>query len=176
MARLWHSDVRAAMTLLPPEGDDLAAEEGFPSLPSPRRGSQTANQRGAGAKAFHKGQHVCRGQAVLRCRSNVMCHRFAALPDSVTGTAPLASWRRCTRGCYAPQPFLIGLRQDASLGSPSAKESKTTDQWIKPLRGIQLHAMARIPLDSVVSVPYDSNIEHAFVFAGRPKLLAAEAA
>jgi hypothetical protein len=78
-----------------------------------------------------------------------MCHRFAGSPT---------------------------LLQDASLGSPSAKESKTADHWTKPLRDIQQHAMARIPLDSVISSRYESSIEHVFVFTNRPKLLAAEAA
>lgn len=40
--------------------------------------------------------------------------------------------------------------------------------WGTQLSGdIQQHAMARIPLDSFVSIPYDGSIEHVFVFAGR---------
>ena len=147
MSRLWHQRYQRSDSTAATGRDDLAVEEGFPSLPSPRRGLQTANQRGAGAKAFHKGQHGCQRQAVLRCRSNVMCHRFAGSP---------------------------AIRQDASKGSSYGKRARPLGTQLHD--DIQQHAMARIPLDSVVSIPYDSSIEHAFVFAGRPKLLAAGAA
>lgn len=137
------------MTLLPPEGMTWLLKRASRVCLRRAEARRAANQRGAGAKAFHKGQHGCQRQAALRCRSNVMCHRFAGSPT---------------------------LRQDASIGSPSAKESKTADHWTKPLRDIQQHAMARTPLDSVMSSRYESCIEHAFVFTGRPKLLVAEAA
>ena len=90
MSRLWHQRYQRSDSTAATGRDDLAVEEGFPSLPSPRRGLQTANQRGAGAKAFHKGQHGCQRQAAPRCHSNVMCHRFAAFPDSVAEKRP---WR-----------------------------------------------------------------------------------
>lgn len=176
MARLWRSDIRAAMTLLPPEGMTWLLKRASRICLRRAEARRVANQRGAGAKAFHKGQHGRHQQAALHHHGKALCHRFTALPDSVTGTALLAPWRRCTRGRHAPQLFLSALRQDASIGSPSAKESKTADHWTKPLRDIQQHAMARTPLDFVMSSRYESSIEHAFVFAGRPKLLAAEAA
>ena len=71
------------------------------------------------------------------------------------------------------QPLLSAIRQDASKGSSYGKRARPLGTQLHD--DIQQHAMARIPLDSVVSIPYDSSIEHAFVFAGRPKLLAAEA-
>lgn len=169
------SDIREAIALLPPEGMTWLL----------KRASRACLRRA----------EACRQpiREVMKRRCSIgtarmpttscpslpqQCHvpPLCGFPGFRCGEASLASWRRCTRDCHAPQPFLPALRQDASLGSPSAKESKTANHWTKPLRDIQLHAMARTHLDSVMSSRYESSIEHAFVFTGRPKLLAAETA
>ena len=146
MAMPWHSDIRAAMTLLPPEGMTWLLTRAF--------------------RACLRRAEACR-QPIRE-----VLERRRSIRDSTDAYDKL-SFAVAAMSCATAS---LALRQDASLGSPSAKESKTADHWAKPLRDIQQHAMARIPLDSVISSRYESSIEHVFVFTNRPKLLAAEAA
>lgn|GEM_PF-5158197 len=103
-----------------------------------------------------------------------MCHRFAAFPDSVAEKRP---WRL---GGDVRETAMLH-----SLSSPRSGRMHHSEAYLqkraRPLGtqlsgDIQQHAMARTPLDSIISSRYKSSIEHAFVFIGRPKLLAAETA
>lgn len=133
----WHSDIREAIALLPPEGMTWLLTRAF--------------------RACLRRVEACR-QPIRE-----VLERRRSIRDSADANDKL-SFAVAAMSCATAS---LALRQDASLGSPSAKESKTADHWTKPLRDIQQPAMARAPLDSVISSRHDSSIEHAFVFTGK---------
>lgn len=106
MARLQNQRYQRSDNIVAAGRNGLAVEEGFPSLPSPLRGLQTANQRGYEAKALHRGSADAIGKPLFTTAARPCATALLALPDSVAGTASLASWKRCTQGRHTPQPFL----------------------------------------------------------------------
>lgn len=176
MARLQNQRYQRSDNIVAAGRNGLAVEEGFPSLPSPLRGLQTANQRGYEAKALHRGSADAIGKPLFTTAARPYATALLALPDSVAGTASLASWKRCTQGRHTPQPFFPRSGRMHQTGAHPEREQGCRPRGMQLSGDIQQHTMARAPPDSVMSSRDESSIEHVFVFTGRPKLLAAGAA